>query len=347
MHQTSSTAHAELQDHPIAAIFPLLPEQELESLAQDVKIRGVEIPIVLYEGKILDGRNRYRAAMRVGAHFTTNYYTGDSPVEYVLSLNLHRRHLSPSQSAAVAVESLPFFAAEAKKRQQIHGGTAPGKTLTANLQEVNGTAAAHAAQSVGVSERLVAQAKAVKRDNPELYEEIRRGEITVNAASKPHVVNNSGNVEWYTPPNILELAREVMGGIDLDPASCEFANKAVQAKQFFTEAEDGIKKTWKGRVWLNPPYEAGLADAFTSKLLAEIQIGVTEAICLTNNATETAWGSSLLAAANAVCFPKGRIRFLTEAGVMNSPLQGQMICYLGKNVEKFSRVYGQLGPIKR
>lgn len=184
MHLEQSTAPTGLsttllQDHPIAGIFPLLPETELAALAEDVKARGVEVPIVLYEGKILDGRNRYRAATRVGAHFATNYYTGQNPVEHVLSLNLHRRHLSPSQAAAVAVEALPHFEAEAKKRQ----GTRTD--LVANLPQCSETGTKsrdHAAESVNVSPRLVQDAKAIKAADPVMFEAVRRGEKTVNEA---------------------------------------------------------------------------------------------------------------------------------------------------------------------
>jgi hypothetical protein len=60
--------------------------------------------------------------------------------------------------------------------------------------------------------------------------------------------------EFYTPSHIIEIARACMGGIDLDPASCAVANETVKAATFYDIKQDGLKKPWFGRVWLNPPY---------------------------------------------------------------------------------------------
>src|SRR2546430_17584816 len=60
--------------------------------------------------------------------------------------------------------------------------------------------------------------------------------------------------EWYTPSKYIETAREVLGSIDLDPASCELANRTVKADKYYTKEDDGLSKEWHGNVWLNPPY---------------------------------------------------------------------------------------------
>jgi hypothetical protein len=71
---------------------------------------------------------------------------------------------------------------------------------------------------------------------------------------KPHVSQATGENEWYTPPEIIEVARQVMGEIDCDPASSEKANEIVRAKQFFSIEDDGLKQKWIGNIWMNPPY---------------------------------------------------------------------------------------------
>jgi hypothetical protein len=128
------------------------------------------------------------------------------------------------------------------------------------------------------------------------------------------VSNNSGENEWYTPPALIEAARECMGGIDLDPATSEVAQATVRATRYFTAEHDGLAQPWSGKVWLNPPYAQPLIGQFIEKLVAEFRPGrVTGAVVLTNNATETGWGQSLLGASSAVCFPAGRLRFLCAA----------------------------------
>jgi hypothetical protein len=159
-----------------------------------------------------------------------------------------------------------------------------------------------------------------------------------------HVSNNSGHIEWYTPAPFVDAAREVMGGIDLDPCSCKAANKIVGATQFFDETDDGLAQEWSGRVWMNPPYAAGLNDKFCTKLRDEyIADRVTQACVVVNNATETAWFQTLGRVANALCFPSGRISFWRPDRESLSPLQGQAFIYLGGEVADFREIFSQFG----
>lgn len=76
----------------------------------------------------------------------------------------------------------------------------------------------------------------------------------IKEIKKPHVANNSKDDEWYTPEKYIEAARMVMGSIDLDPASNDFANETVKAKTFFDEEQNGLEQKWFGNIWLNPPF---------------------------------------------------------------------------------------------
>ncbi len=163
---------------------------------------------------------------------------------------------------------------------------------------------------------------------------------------EPHVSQNTGENEWYTPPEIVDAAREVMGGIDFDPASSTAANKVVGATDFYTKENSGLDVTWEGRVWLNPPYVSDLVARFTEKLCAEyLADNISEAVLLVNNATETAWFQHTAAVANAVCFHAGRISYWHPDRTSKTPLQGQAILYFGANTDKFNLVFRKLGVV--
>ena len=293
--------------HPLANIFPLIDGQAYQELMADVMRHGVREPVWLYEGQILDGRNRYRAAMAMGVECPTREYVGDDATGFVISLNLHRRHLTESQRAMVA----------AKLANISHGGNR--KDQGANLRvEVSRS---DAAELLSVSPRSVASAAKVQAESsPEIVQAVEQGAMSVSLAAKvadlseadiseitaapqeamreiaqevikrAHVANNSGNNEWYTPAKHIELARAVMGGIDTDPASSEVANRTVKAAQYFTAEDDGRARVWAGRVWMNPPYAQPLMGEFAEAVASKYESGEIEQACiLVNNATETQW----------------------------------------------------------
>lgn len=167
------------------------------------------------------------------------------------------------------------------------------------------------------------------------------------AQKQVHVSNNSGNNEWYTPPEYIEAARQAMGGIDTDPASSDIANAVVKAETYYTVNDDGLAWDWYGRVWMNPPYAQPLIAEFCQKLADDYALGfVTQACVLVNNATETKWFNVLLDVATAVCFIRGRVRFIDPDGVPSgAPLQGQAVLYLGNDVENFTKCFSAFGRI--
>jgi ParB family chromosome partitioning protein len=167
-------------------------------------------------------------------------------------------------------------------------------------------------------------------------------------AGLPHVARATGREEWYTPAKHIEAARRVLGGIDLDPASSDKAQETVRATTYYTKQDDGLSKPWAGKVWPNPPYTSGLVEQFAEKLVTHYEAGdVTAAVVLVNNATETRWLGQLALRAGALCLPEGRVKFLKEGGEKGSPLQGQVVLYLGEDVDAFRAAFEQLGTIWR
>lgn len=161
----------------------------------------------------------------------------------------------------------------------------------------------------------------------------------------------SGKVEWHTPKEYVELAREVMGDIDLDPASSALAQRTIKAAEYFDEDDDGLSRQWSGRVFLNPPYAMPFVKQFSEKMVKSYKDGeIKVGIILTNNATDTEWARLLCENADAVCFTVGRIRFLEAMDGERieekaAPTNGQMFSYFGSNVTKFKKIFSNIGYI--
>lgn len=172
------------------------------------------------------------------------------------------------------------------------------------------------------------------------YNEIR------NASAPPHVSQNTGNNEWYTPKEYIEAATKVLGEIDLDPASTPEANAVVGAKAFYTLEQNGLQQPWRGRVWLNPPYAQPDIELFAGKLAESVVAhDVSAALILVNNATETEWFRTIANVARGCCFPEGRVKFWSPDRDSATPLQGQAVFYIGTNFGLFQKQFRSFGTI--
>lgn len=356
--------------HEYANLFPMLQGEPLEALKQDIRDYGVREPIVFLDGAILDGRNRYMCARDLGIVYPRVEFVGSDPLSHVISHNLHRRHLNEAQRSMVA-----------KKVSNMRRGERTDLEPSANLRKVS---QADAAKLLNVSERSVWSAgKVHDQGAPELIDAVEQGDVSVSAAAevsslpeleqseivalgpaavkeaakdiregrKPFVANNTGNNEWYTPERFIEAARTVLGRIDVDPASSGIANQTVQAEIYFSEDDDGLSQNWpEGRYWMNPPYAQPLMGKFAEKYALHMARGVqadtSSGIVLVNNATETNWFQQIAGVSSAVCFPKGRIKFIDQAGnASGAPLQGQAILYSGNHPDFFAEVFQEFGAV--
>ncbi len=195
--------------------------------------------------------------------------------------------------------------------------------------------------------------------------------------------HSSETAEHYTPDDIVALARKVLGKIDLDPASCAAANERVRAKMFFDRERDGFTRTWRGRVFLNPP--GGMSDdqqrqvkpkcretgscglppghhthegvqssqkKWWGKLSREYGEGRVKSavfVCFSIELLQSAQldeGAPSTPLDHALCFPKRRVAYLTADGTVGSqPTHASCIVYLGPRHELFAKTFRDLGQV--
>jgi phage N-6-adenine-methyltransferase len=189
-----------------------------------------------------------------------------------------------------------------------------------------------------------------KHEQKDIYREQLINAARRRAGLEPaenHLAEGTGDNEWFTPAQYIAAARIVMGTINLDPASHKKAQETVQAKNFYTQQDDGLKHEWHGAVWLNPPYSKGSIGPFVEKLVGEVAAKrTTQAIMLTHNSTDTEWFHLAESRADLLCFTHGRIKFLDIHGQECSPTQGQTFFYFGRAKEEFRDIFGTYGFVR-
>lgn len=346
-------------DDEFRSFIPPLQPEELQLLEQSLVDEGCREPLTVWAeaGILLDGHNRFDICTRLGIEYEVRELSFDgreAAFDWMDRNQLGRRNLTP-----LGLSMLRGRIYERAKKS--HGGQADNsnaqKRSPQNEVFVLPKTAEIVADDLGVSRatverdaQLVRAVETLKPTVPDIVQRVMSGDVpskqaVIEAAKeperaaailKPHVAHNSGQNEWYTPSEWIELARKVMGGIDCDPASSEIANETVKASCYYTAEEDGRDKPWGARVWMNPPYAQPLIAEFCEQIASRVESGeVNQALVLVNNGTETAWFQRLLSQASAVCFPKSRIRFFSPEGMQGAPLQGQAVVYFGNNSASF------------
>jgi len=181
----------------------------------------------------------------------------------------------------------------------------------------------------------------------------------------------SGEVEYYTPVEIVEAARRVMGRIDLDPASSENANRIVKASHIYTTKENGLAQPWHGNIWMNHPFgraeeacsivcEKKLKNkkhvchdynlfgnaAWVNKLTREYFEGrAIEACCIAYACTSETWFQPLMKLPQCYLTPRTNYR-LPDGSIKKGVSKGSVVTYYGNNVDAFAREYRSMGTVK-
>lgn len=182
--------------HELANLFPLMDESQYSDLVADIKENGLIESIILYEGKILDGRNRYNACNDAGVEPSFVEYEGDDALSYVISLNLNRRHLNESQRAMIGAR------------------LANMKVGNPNLQSGKSAQLSNkdASDKLNVSERIIKSAKKVQKEGIEdLQKSVEAGKVSVSAASDVATLNKEEQevVVAKGEDEILEAAKQI------------------------------------------------------------------------------------------------------------------------------------------
>jgi hypothetical protein len=162
---------------------------------------------------------------------------------------------------------------------------------------------------------------------------------------KPVKVSTT-TVEWYTPAPYIVMAREVLGSIDLDPASNALAQSWIQAEKIYTKEDNGLEQKWAYNVFCNPPYGRSVEE-WLNKAIDGYQWGDISACIMLLNRTGAAWYKKRKREVTAICEVDRRIAFLDESGkLQSSPRYYNDFIYLGKRPDKFESVFSAIGDVR-
>lgn len=156
--------------------------------------------------------------------------------------------------------------------------------------------------------------------------------------------------EWYTPPDVVERARDALDGIYLDPASCEIAQRTVRAIKWYSKEENGLSRPWSGAVFLNPPggREPGAAT-WLHVLVQEYDAGrVSRAIFIgfTLEILQTMQSRGVDPSMFSICVPSKRLKYIRGGrGKQFNPPHSSVIFGLGTHDNRFSDAFRSLGAI--
>lgn len=170
--------------HEVANLFPLMSDEEFADLKADIEKHGLREPIWLFDGKILDGRNRHRACLETSVEPRFRHYVDDNNlgtlIAFVKSQNYHRRHLSSSQKAMVAAATKSLLSKAAKERQIAalkKGNTAPVQEIFPKREK--GSAREQAAKIEGTNAHYVSDAERILAKAPEVAERVKSGKMNI------------------------------------------------------------------------------------------------------------------------------------------------------------------------
>jgi hypothetical protein len=341
--------------HELALLFPLMEGEPFDELVADIKENGLRDPIVLLDGKILDGRNRFRACEAAGVQPRFKTYEGGDPLGFIVSANLHRRHLNASQRAMIAARLASMRQGERTDLEPCSNSSKVSQPKAARL--------------LNVSRSSLQAAKVVQEHgSPELQQAVTAGEVSVSRAAA-----------MARPEERTELSRELSDAIrrertaaakdkidyakrlERDPETNELSLPLKSAPDFLPgrerERENERKElqpyidatvelfgvidltieddqiaplVWAGRAWIAPFDARPCWERITAKLIDELDAShIEEAVMLLSNETNLSRFQTVAIRANAICFPSG--------------VRSRALLYYGPAAQKFASLFSGFG----
>lgn len=181
-----------MKPHPAACIFPMLSDDDLASLAEDIRQFGLRQPIIIHDGKILDGRNRWRACQIARVTPITKNFDGTpkEALDFVWSMNARRRDLTPGQKASANAEREKLdkeYTAELEKtRKALPKGGRPSKEKPVQkivpVKDTTKLTDHKIAEAIGTNRTYVNDARKIYDERPDLHEKVKAGKLTIPQA---------------------------------------------------------------------------------------------------------------------------------------------------------------------
>lgn len=346
--------HDVIIDPEFRDLIPPQNEDELKGLEESLLKDGFHEwePLVVWKEEqiLVDGHHRHKLCIKHNIPFKVverSFVDRNEAILEALRIQLNRRNIPSFIRVTLTLRYKERIAAKAKENERLGGkGSQKSVDLTIDTQK-------ELAKMAGVSHDTISKVEAIEKDAPEeLKNKVKSGEISINAAATTlktlkkfngtGALFTSDSEEWYTPPEIIEAVVQTFGEIDLDPCSNSQENPNIPAKHHYTKEDDGLKKEWFGKVYMNPPYGREVKE-WVQKIRDEYRNEkITDGIVLVAARTDTEWFNIL----NDFlwCAIKGRLTFSNCGN--NAPFPSAVF-YLGENIEGFYGAFSKFGPIYR
>ena len=256
--------------HPLSAAFPAMSATEFLSLKDSIENIGVQNPIILYEGMVIDGWHRYSACVELGMSCPESQLSDVDPVDFVRAQNKERRHLSVGAWALIEAELWDWRAAG---RPAVDKG-APGAPFPPTVAKM--------AEAAGASVRTMKQAGKVKREAaPEIKEAVKSGAVSLKdahaisdlpkeeqaalAAAGPHAIKKAARA--VTPSNEASAVQSQPGANSAPPAEAGCANDGASHEDLAADALEDYQRLLDDNQMMARVFEA---DGQLAAAMAEI-----------------------------------------------------------------------------